>query len=65
MALQDKQALTILDYFASGLARTGSIERAAATLGHSPEWGRARFTEICTDLGVPVDPADEVDLPFS
>jgi hypothetical protein len=60
MARVDKPATSMTDHFASGLARTGEISRAAATLGQSTAWGRARFKEICEQLDIPVDPADEV-----
>jgi hypothetical protein len=60
MARADKPATTMLDHFAGGLARTGDISRAAATLGQSRAWGLTKFREICEQLDVPVDPADEV-----
>lgn len=65
MARLDRPAVSMLDYFASGLARTGEISRAAASLGRGTAWGRQRFTEICKELDIPVDPDDEVPVDIS
>lgn len=55
----------MLDHFASGLARTGEISRAAASLGRGVAWGRQRFAEICAELEIPLNPADEVPVDIS
>lgn len=65
MARPDRPAVSMLDHFASGLARTGEIGRAAYSLGQSLTWGRRRFSEICAELEIPDDPADEVPVDIS
>jgi hypothetical protein len=65
MPIQDRPATSMLDHFASGLARTGEISRAAASLGRGLAWGRQRFAEICAELNVPSDPADEQPVDIS
>ncbi len=60
MALQDRPALTMLDHFASGLARTGDVQRAAQSLGRNIAWGRKCFAEICEQLEVPIDPREDL-----
>jgi hypothetical protein len=55
MPLQDRPCETMLDHFASGIARLDDIRRAAAALGRSEAWGKKQFARLCADLGEPVD----------
>lgn len=62
MARQDVPANTMLDHFASGLARTGDVQRAAQCLGQNISWGHKRLAELCELLQIPMDPREDVDV---